>query len=112
MRIIELRRLAVSLAAAGLLTMGLAGAAAAQDTSSAGNGGTASSDADGGAVTVGDTNSGAATGGGTVVAVPVDLDNLAATIIASITGGEEADTGDAGGTVATETSDGSAATEG
>ncbi len=51
-------KLVTGLTAAGILSVGLVGGAAAQDTAASGNGGTADSSANGGAVAIGDVNSG------------------------------------------------------
>ena len=61
------RRSAIAVALAGLLALGLAGGAAAQDIASAGNGGIAFASANGGAVSIGNVNSGFNTGNVIVV---------------------------------------------
>jgi hypothetical protein len=91
------RRASVGFAAAGLLSVTLAGGALAEtgdSVAAAGNGGSSGSDADGGSVTVGTVepvDSGSTGSVITVEGVPVG-DDLAATIIASILGTSTDDT--------------------
>ena len=56
------RKFVAGFAAAGILSVGLVGGAAAQDLAASGNGGTSDSSASGGAVSVGDTGTGEESG--------------------------------------------------
>ena len=94
----KFRRLIAGLAAAGLLSVALAGGAVAQDEAVAGNGGTSGSDASGGGVTVGitdeaetDAETTEEVNVGDVVAEGLSTlgDDIAATVIEAIMGEDE-----------------------
>ncbi|MFM9107051.1 MAG: hypothetical protein ACKOWF_10185 [Chloroflexota bacterium] len=87
----ETRRLVAGLAAAGLLTVAIAGAASAQaETSGVGNGGNSNANSDGGSIDLGPigtgSNEGVDVGAAVETAMGVDHDDLAASIIAQIMG--------------------------
>ena len=82
------RRVLSGLAVAALVATVFVGTAAADDTASAGNGGTSSAAANGGSVGMGDSNSGDSSGSTVGVAdLGADIEDIVAAAIAAALGG-------------------------